>query len=128
MEKNELIQYAKEKANEGVDLFALLGVDATTSPEDIHKAWRRTALKHYPDKARAPPTMRPCTNLSAAPAMFSSTQRPAMPTTRSSPAALQKKQQLEQMSSRRRQLVEDLERREQEARDAKKARTEQTGS
>ncbi|KAH8894971.1 hypothetical protein GQ53DRAFT_820626 [Thozetella sp. PMI_491] len=124
MEGPELIKYAKDKASEGVDLFALLGIDATASPDDIHKAWRRTALKHHPDKAGANYDAELYESFGRArDVLIDQEAREAYSKVVS--AALQKKAQHEQMSSRRRQLVEDLERREAEARGAKKPRTEQ---
>jgi DnaJ family protein C protein 17 len=35
----------------GDDLYALLGVDATTPAEDIHRAWKRATLRSHPDRA-----------------------------------------------------------------------------
>lgn len=50
-DKADLLRYANEYAEKDVDLFDLLGVDALTAKEDIHRAWRKRSLKYHPDKA-----------------------------------------------------------------------------
>ncbi|KAJ4268607.1 hypothetical protein NW762_002673 [Fusarium torreyae] len=47
----DLLQYAQEFASKDVDLYDLLGIDALTPKEDIHRAWRKRSLKYHPDKA-----------------------------------------------------------------------------
>ncbi|RSM13679.1 hypothetical protein CEP52_001716 [Fusarium oligoseptatum] len=47
----DLLQYAQEYASKDVDIYDLLGVDALTPKEDIHRAWRKRSLKYHPDKA-----------------------------------------------------------------------------
>ncbi|KAF7546301.1 hypothetical protein G7046_g9338 [Stylonectria norvegica] len=47
----DLLRYAQEYAAQDVDLYDMLGVDALTPKEDIHRAWRKRSLKHHPDKA-----------------------------------------------------------------------------
>ncbi|KAI5465663.1 hypothetical protein BGZ63DRAFT_110440 [Mariannaea sp. PMI_226] len=47
----DLLQYAQEYASKDVDLYDLLGIDALTPKEDIHRAWRKRSLKYHPDKA-----------------------------------------------------------------------------
>ncbi|KAF4338572.1 pre-mRNA-splicing factor cwc23 [Fusarium beomiforme] len=47
----DLLQFAQEYASKDVDLYDLLGIDALTPKEDIHRAWRKRSLKYHPDKA-----------------------------------------------------------------------------
>lgn len=47
----DLLQYAQEYASKDVDLYDLLGIDALTAKDDIHRAWRKRSLKFHPDKA-----------------------------------------------------------------------------
>jgi len=51
--QTDLVAAARDAAAAGLDLYDLLGVDATTTREDIHRAWRRKGLKYHPDKAGA---------------------------------------------------------------------------
>ncbi|KAK2591852.1 hypothetical protein QQS21_010461 [Conoideocrella luteorostrata] len=50
-ENKDLLRFAGEYAEKDVDLYELLGVDALTPKEDIHRAWRKRSLKYHPDKA-----------------------------------------------------------------------------
>lgn len=50
-DNQDLLRYAQEYADKDVDLYELLGVDALTPKEDIHRAWRKRSLKYHPDKA-----------------------------------------------------------------------------
>ncbi|KAL2139144.1 hypothetical protein VTI28DRAFT_5708 [Corynascus sepedonium] len=121
MADQDLITYARDAASRGDDLFALLGTDATASESDIRRAFRRKALTAHPDKAgdaydpalyeRLERSRDVLINQEAREAYDSGMR-----------AVLQKKMQLEQMTEKRRRMVEDLERREAEA--AKRARTE----
>ncbi|KAL1862777.1 hypothetical protein VTK73DRAFT_6651 [Phialemonium thermophilum] len=114
LDSAELVQYARDAAARGDDLYALLGVDATTSKDDIHRAWRRAGLKYHPDKAGA----------NYDPAKYEAFERArdvlCDPTARdaydsSVRAALQKKRRIDEMSAERRRFVEELERAESEA-------------
>ncbi|KAK5652481.1 hypothetical protein OQA88_10383 [Cercophora sp. LCS_1] len=114
----DIIQYARDAAAKGDDLFALLSIDATASESDIRRAFRRKALTAHPDKAGD----------AYDPALYERLERARDVLVGEESrkayddgmrAILQKKVQLEQMSSRRRKLVEDLEQREQEAKRAK---------
>jgi DnaJ homolog subfamily C member 17 len=51
-ENTDLLTAARDAAAAGTDLYGMLGVDASATKEEIHRAWRRTGLKHHPDKAR----------------------------------------------------------------------------
>jgi DnaJ family protein C protein 17 len=118
MADQDLITYAQDAASRGEDLFAVLATDATASESDIRRAFRRKALTAHPDKAGD----------AYDPALYERLERARdvllNPAAREAydngmRAVLQKKMQLEQMSAKRRQLVEDLERREEEARRAR---------
>lgn len=50
--KADLLGFANEYADKNIDLYELLGVDALTPKEDIHRAWRKASLNYHPDKAR----------------------------------------------------------------------------
>ena len=50
-DNKDLLRFAAEYADKDTDLYELLGVDALTSKEDIHRAWRKRSLKYHPDKA-----------------------------------------------------------------------------
>jgi hypothetical protein len=51
LDSAKLVQHARNAATRGDDLYALLGVDATTPAEDIHRAWKRASLRSHPDRA-----------------------------------------------------------------------------
>lgn len=52
-DNKDLLRFAAEYADKHVDLYDLLGVDALTPKDDIHRAWRKRSLKYHPDKAGA---------------------------------------------------------------------------
>ncbi|GAB1320705.1 hypothetical protein MFIFM68171_10915 [Madurella fahalii] len=123
MAEQDLVNYARDAASHGDDLFALLATDATASEADIRRAFRRKALTAHPDKAGD----------AYDPELYERLERARdvllTPEAREAydngmRAVLQKKLQLEQMSLKRRQLVEDLERREEEAKRAKMESTQ----
>ena len=118
MADQDLITYARDAASRGDDLFALLATDATASESDIRRAFRRKALTAHPDKAGD----------AFDPALYERIERARDVLLDSEAreaydngmrAVLQKKMQLDQMSQKRRQMVEELERREAEAKRAK---------
>lgn len=118
MADQDLITYARDAASRGDDLFKLLDVDATSSESDIRRAFRRKALTAHPDKAgdAYDPALyerlekgRDVLVTPAAREVYDNGMR----------AILQKKQQLDQMSARRRKLVEELEQREEAAKKPK---------
>jgi DnaJ family protein C protein 17 len=118
MADQDLITYARDAASRGDDLFALLATDATASESDIRRAFRRKALTAHPDK----------TGDAYDPALYERIERARDVLVDAEAreaydngmrAVLQKKVQLDQMSQKRRQMVEELERREAEAKRAK---------
>ncbi|KAI0554978.1 hypothetical protein F4679DRAFT_244261 [Xylaria curta] len=50
--KSELLQYAREYATSGKDLYELLSVSPEAAQPEVHRAWRKASLKHHPDKAK----------------------------------------------------------------------------
>ncbi|PHH70896.1 hypothetical protein CDD82_6858 [Ophiocordyceps australis] len=50
-DNKDLVRLAGEYAEQNIDLYHLLAVDALTSKDDIHRAWRKRSLKYHPDKA-----------------------------------------------------------------------------
>ena len=40
------------------DPYAVLGVDRSASPEELHRAWVRLARRHHPDRGGDPDAMR----------------------------------------------------------------------
>nr|CEG04307.1 unnamed protein product [Fusarium clavum] len=107
----DLLQYAQEYASKDEDLYELLGVDALTPKEEIHRAWRKRSLKYHPDKAGD--------NFDAA--VWEKFERArdilSDPGARGAydsaiKAALLRKQEREAMDKKRKALVDDLEARE----------------
>jgi DnaJ family protein C protein 17 len=126
LDSTELVQYARDAATRGDDLYALLSVDATTPKEDIHRAWRRAGLKYHPDKAGA--------NYDAAKYESFERARDVLvdPAAREAydhglKAVLQKRKRVEEMSGERRRFVEELERAERDAKRAKTGEREAAG-
>lgn len=126
LDSTELVQYARDAATRGDDLYALLNVDATTPKEDIHRAWRRAGLKYHPDKAGA--------NYDAAKYESFERARDVLvdPAAREAydnglKAVLQKRKRVEEMTGERRRFVEELERAEREAKRAKTGEREAAG-
>ncbi|KAK0623105.1 hypothetical protein B0T14DRAFT_164180 [Immersiella caudata] len=114
----DLVAWARDAASKGDDLFTLLSIDATASESDIRRSFRRKALQLHPDKAGD----------AYDPALYERIERARdaliNPEARKAyddgmRAVLQKRAQLDQMSARRRRLVEELEQREEAAKRAK---------
>ncbi|KAK0621238.1 hypothetical protein B0T17DRAFT_457657, partial [Bombardia bombarda] len=122
MDPTELVAWARDAASRGEDLFQLLAIDATSSESEIRRAFRRKALTAHPDK----------TGDAYDPAVYERLERARdaliNPASREAydngmRAILQKKMALDQMSDRRRRLVEDLQQREAAAANSKRAKT-----
>ena len=114
-DNSDLLRHASQYAEQGVDLYELLGIDALTTREDIHRAWRKRSLKHHPDKAGA--------NFDASTWELYERARDVLsdPNARAAydaaaRAKLLRRQEREVMDRERRQLVDDLEAREGAAR------------
>ncbi|RYP69369.1 hypothetical protein DL770_008252 [Monosporascus sp. CRB-9-2] len=109
--KSDLLQYARDFANQSEDLYVLLGVDATTPKEDIHRAWRKKSLKYHPDKAGKNFDATKWQLFERARDVLSDADaREAYDSARS--AALLREAQRQAMDAKRRQMIEDLEARE----------------
>lgn len=48
----ELLRFAAEYAEKDIDLYEVLGVDALTPKDDVHRAWRKRSRKLHPDQAK----------------------------------------------------------------------------
>ncbi|ERS99687.1 hypothetical protein HMPREF1624_03050 [Sporothrix schenckii ATCC 58251] len=112
-DKAEIVAFARESAKAGVDLYDLLGVDGSTSRDDIHRAWRRKGLKYHPDKAGAnyDPTLYE-RFARARDVLVDDEARKVYDTGRA--AAAQRRLQSEQMSAERRRFKDELEAAERE--------------
>ncbi|KAF5668901.1 pre-mrna-splicing factor cwc23 [Fusarium heterosporum] len=107
----DLLHWAQEYASKDEDLYDLLGVDALTPKEEIHRAWRKRSLKYHSDKAGD----------NYDPEIWQKFQRARDilmdPEARSAydgliKAALLRKQERETMDKQRKAFVDDLEARE----------------
>ncbi|KAK4143633.1 uncharacterized protein C8A04DRAFT_37250 [Dichotomopilus funicola] len=121
MADQDLLTYAQDAASRGDDLFSILGTDATASSSDIRRAFRRKALTAHPDKAGDAYDPQLYERLERARDVLTTAEARAV-YDNGMRALLQKRVEREQMSEKRRRLVEDLERREAEA--AKRVRME----
>ncbi|KAF1989992.1 DnaJ domain-containing protein [Aulographum hederae CBS 113979] len=109
MAGDDLLEHATSK----VDFYELLGVVFETSTADIKRAYRKTALKYHPDKVGATNTdaIEKFHLLSIAQAvLLDPVAKAAYDNARA--ARIQKERQDAQLEGRRRQMKEDLERRE----------------
>ncbi|CAK7274319.1 hypothetical protein SEPCBS119000_006108 [Sporothrix epigloea] len=107
-DKAELAAFARESSKTGLDLYDLLGVDGTTSREDIHRAWRRKGLKYHPDKAGADYDPALYERFSRARDVLVDDEARAIYDTGRA-AAAQRRLQSEQMSAERRRFKDELE-------------------
>ncbi|KAH6624382.1 hypothetical protein B0J18DRAFT_428094 [Chaetomium sp. MPI-SDFR-AT-0129] len=114
MADQDLLTYAQDAASRGDDLFTILGTDATASESDIRRAFRRKALTAHPDKAGDAYDPQLYERLERARDVLTTPEARAV-YDNGMRALLQKRVEREQMSEKRRRLVEDLERREAEA-------------
>lgn len=112
-DKAEIVAFARESAKAGVDLYDLLGVDGSTSRDDIHRAWRRKGLKYHPDKAGAnyDPTLYE-RFARARDVLVDDEARKVYDAGRA--AAAQRRLQSDQMSTERRRFKDELEAAERE--------------
>ncbi|KAK4466756.1 hypothetical protein QBC42DRAFT_293253 [Cladorrhinum samala] len=124
----DLLQFARDSASSGVDLFAMLSLDplsaATATESEIRSAYRKKALTAHPDKTgdKYDPVL--YENLGKARDVLLSAEARAI-YEGGMRAALQRKQQLDMMGAKRRRLVTELEEREKEAENSKKRRAEE---
>ncbi|KAI9166768.1 Pre-mRNA-splicing factor cwf23 [Paramyrothecium foliicola] len=114
-DNKDLLRFATEYAEQNLDLYDMLGVDALTSKEDIHRAWRKRSLKYHPDKAGD--------NFDAAKWELFERARDVLadPNSRAAydqamKAKLLRKQEREAMDKERQKFADDLEARENAAR------------
>lgn len=114
----DLLQYAQDYASKDVDLYDLLGIDALTPKEDIHRAWRKRSLKHHPDKAGAAFDAEKWQLFERArDVLLDAAARAAYDA--GIKAALLRRQERDAMDRQRRRFVDDLEAREAAARKEK---------
>ncbi|KAG5916263.1 hypothetical protein E4U42_007731 [Claviceps africana] len=114
-DNKELVRLAGEFADQDVDLYALLGVDALTPKEDIHRAWRKRSLKHHPDKAGANFDAQTWEMFERARDVLSEPGARAV-YDQASRAKLLRRQEREAMDKERQRFADDLEAREEAAR------------
>ncbi|TLD34195.1 hypothetical protein PspLS_00593 [Pyricularia sp. CBS 133598] len=110
----DLVAYAKEIAPT-TDLFSILGVDATSTNDEIHRAWRRTGLKYHPDKAGDAYDPEKYEGITRArDVLLDPAAREAYDRARA--AALENQRRKDEMSAGRRRMIEELEAAERAAR------------
>ncbi|KAJ9154723.1 hypothetical protein NKR23_g2188 [Pleurostoma richardsiae] len=104
----ELATFARDAASSGLDLYELLGVDADTPKEDVHRAWRKRSLKHHPDKAGESYDAEIWERFERARDVLTDPAAKEI-YDRSRSAALQRKLATDALSAKRRRLKEELE-------------------
>lgn len=117
----DLLRLANEYADKNVDLFELLGVDAITPKEDIHRAWRKRSLKLHPDKAGANFDASSWELLERARDVLSDPNARAV-YDQSMKAKLLRRQERDAMDREHRKFADDLEARENEAKQQMQAK------
>ncbi|OAA38102.1 DNAJ domain protein Cwf23 [Metarhizium rileyi] len=120
-ENRDLIRLAGEYADKDIDLYELLGVDALTAKEDIHRAWRKRSVKYHPDKARENFDAEKWELLEKARDVLSEDNARAVYDA-ASQAKLLRKQEREAMDKERKKFADDLEARENAAKTVREER------
>jgi DnaJ family protein C protein 17 len=118
--EDDLLEHAKS----GIDFYALLGEDihAASSEKDISRAYRRTALKHHPDKHKDDPNA--VARFHALQVAYDVLSDPAARAAYDAAreARERKKQQTERLDGRRKAFADDLLRAEKVGTDLKRKR------
>ncbi|KAF5130123.1 Pre-mRNA-splicing factor cwf23 [Metarhizium anisopliae] len=117
-ENRDLVRLAGEYADRDIDLYNLLGVDALTAKEDIHRAWRKRSIKYHPDKARENFDPEKWELFEKARDILSDASARAV-YDGASKAKLLRRQEREAMDKERKKFADDLEAREDAARRAR---------
>jgi DnaJ homolog subfamily C member 17 len=106
-ELKELLQHATSK----VDFYELLGVQFEASENDIKRGYRKESIKWHPDKNKDPSAVDKFHALAIARDVLLNTEAKAA-YDKARAARIQKQRQHELLDGRRKQMKEDLERRE----------------
>ncbi|PFH60664.1 hypothetical protein XA68_10576 [Ophiocordyceps unilateralis] len=117
----DLLRFASEYADQDVDLYDLLGVDALITKEDIHRAWRKRSLKYHPDKAGDQFDASKWELFERARDVLSDASARAA-YDQASKAKLLRRQERQAMDQERQRFADDLESREQTARQQQRDR------
>ncbi|KHN99490.1 DNAJ domain protein Cwf23 [Metarhizium album ARSEF 1941] len=117
-DNQDLVRLAGEYADRDIDLYHVLGVDALTPKEDIHRAWRKRSLKYHPDKARENFDAEKWELFEKARDVLSDANARAA-YDGASKAKLLRRQEREAMDKERKKFADDLEARENAARRAR---------
>ena len=120
-DNKDLLSYAQEYSEKDIDLYDLLGVDALTPKEDIHRAWRKRSLKYHPDKAGDAFDADKWELFERARDILSDPNARARYDA-SAKAKLLRKQEREAMNKERKRFADDLEARENAHRDQQMAK------
>ncbi|KAI8625221.1 hypothetical protein F5Y19DRAFT_270313 [Xylariaceae sp. FL1651] len=108
--KTELLQYARDFAAANKDLYELLSISPDAAQPEVHRAWRKTSLKHHPDKAKNfDPEI---WQLFERARDVLSTPEPRAAYDSARAAAIRAQKARAALDSKRREMIEDLEARE----------------